>query len=65
MSLSSISGSEKEIFQNKNTKTKRQENDSDSSESDQNQGKKLGRAELMRRKKLGIKIPESKKRTFG
>ena len=65
MSLSSISGSEKEIFLNKNTKTKKQENASDSSESDQNQGKKLGRAELMRRKKLGIKIPESKKRTFG
>lgn len=65
MSLSSISGSEKEIFQNKNTKTKKQENASDSSESGQNQGKKLGRAELMRRKKLGIKIPESKKRTFG
>lgn len=65
MSLSSISGSEKEIFQNKNTKTKKQENASDSSELDQNQGKKLGRAELMRRKKLGIKIPESKKRTFG
>jgi hypothetical protein len=36
MSLSSISGSEKEIFQNKNTKTKKQENASDSSESDQN-----------------------------